>query len=425
MGSSIGSAKDLFAGSGSFRPPLRIELERITVAPSQRRFRGKKLRVVGLFSGIGGFELGLHRAGHKTLLLCENEPGAQVVLRAHFPEVSQHPDVRDLTVLPPRTDLLVGGFPCQDLSQAGKTVGINGAQSSLVGELLRLARSNDVPWLLLENVSFMLQLAKGEALEFIVRALEDLGYSWAYRVVDSRSLGVPQRRQRVFILASKVGNPCDILLADDAGDQPEPSKENWRSAACGFYWTEGSRGLGWAHDAIPTLKPGSTLSIPSPPAIVLKSGEIVKPEIRDAERLQGFPVDWTLPAAAAPSIRPSHRWKLVGNAVTVQVAEWIGRRLREPGRYDGTEDQELNRTGTWPSAAWGHHRKRWTSSVSKWPRKEHREPLEDFLQYEPTPLSERAATGFYLRATRSSLRFPRGFLDTVRAHTQLSKKAHA
>lgn len=389
------------------------------------RFRGKKLRVVGLFSGIGGFELGFHQAGHRTLMLCENEPGAQIVLSARFPGIPLHSDIRDLRELPNRTDLLVGGFPCQDLSQAGRTTGINGAQSSLVGELLRLARDNDVPWLLLENVPFMLQLDKGKALALIVDALESLGYTWAYRVVDSRAFGVPQRRQRVYILASKTGNPCDILFADDAGNVPEPGKENWRSVACGFYWTEGSRGLGWAHDAIPTLKPGSTFSIPSPPAIVLKSGAIVKPEIRDAERLQGFPADWTLPAVSAPKIRRSHRWRLVGNAVTVQVAKWIAARLREPGRYDASSDTQLDGSRSWPPAAWGDRDGRRLSSVSKWPKHLPRQPLEEFLQYEPTPLSQRAAAGFYDRLSQATLISPPGFLKLVEAHMKRSMKAHA
>src|SRR5262245_59574290 len=103
-------------------------------------------------------------------------------------------------------------------------------------------------------------------------------------------MGIPQRRERVYIVASRVGDPRDVLLVDDAGAPEAPDLERWRSVACGFYWTEGLRGLGWAFDAVPTLKGGSTIGIPSPPAIVLRSGAIVQPDIRDAERLQGFDV---------------------------------------------------------------------------------------------------------------------------------------
>ena len=99
---------------------------------------------------------------------------------------------------PAGTELLAGGFPCQDLSQAGPTRGIRGERSGLVDEAFRLLRTHQLPWLLLENVPFMLQLHRGHALDHIVTALEELGYAWAYRVVDSRSMGLPQRRERVY-----------------------------------------------------------------------------------------------------------------------------------------------------------------------------------------------------------------------------------
>jgi len=293
------------------------------------------------------------------------------------------------------------------------TAGIRGEQSGLVDEIFRLLRAHDLPWVLLENVPFMLQLHQGQALDHIVTALEGLGYAWAYRVVDSRSMGLPQRRERVYIVASKVGDPRDVILADEAGDPLPPDPETWREVACGFYWTEGLRGLGWAHDAVPTLKGGSTIGIPSPPAIVLPSGEIVQPDIRDAERLQGFEPDWTLPSNTIQ--RPGHRWKLVGNAVTVDVAAWIGRRLVDPGKYDPTNDEPLTRTtkGSWPRAAWGARGERWVSFVSAWPMREPTPPLEKFLRFDTKLLSERAAAGFYSRARQAKLRFPPGFLDLI------------
>ena len=81
------------------------------------------MKVVGLFAGIGGIELGLQRAGHQTVLLCENDPGARAVLQARFPTTVLHDDVSTLESLPMGTDLVTAGFPCQDLSQAGRTRG--------------------------------------------------------------------------------------------------------------------------------------------------------------------------------------------------------------------------------------------------------------------------------------------------------------
>lgn len=379
------------------------------------------LRVTGLFAGVGGIELGLHRAGHCTLLMCESDPGAAAVLRARFPSVPIHDDVRALNELPERTTLLAAGFPCQDLSQAGMTRGIGGARSGLVGEVFRLLEVHSVPWVLLENVPFMLQLAGGRALDVIVRRLETLGYRWAHRVVDSRAFGLPQRRERVFLLASKVGDPRDVLLTDDAGEPDEPAFR--RGAAHGFYWTEGVRGLGWAVDAVPTLKGGSTIGIASPPAILLPDGRIVKPDLRDAERMQGFEVDWTKPAEAV--VKPGMRWKMVGNAVTVDVAAWIGERLRTPGEYKGLWDHPLPPGAPWPHAAWNVGDGRFTADVSAWPKRVRRTPLHRFLQFEAVPLSVRGTEGFLKRARSGRLRFPEGFLDAVAAHLKRMRETEA
>jgi DNA (cytosine-5)-methyltransferase 1 len=299
------------------------------------------------------------------------------------------------------------------LSQAGLTKGIDGARSGLIGEVFRLLRRKRVPLLLIENVPFMLQLSKGRALEVIVGALEQLGYKWAYRIVDTRSFGLPQRRERVFMIAALDEDPRSILYADDAGEPATAS--GMMGLARGFYWTEGTRGLGWAIDAVPTLKGGSTIGIPSPPAIVMPDGEIIRPEIRDAERLQGFEADWTKPAEGTG--KRSHRWKLVGNAVTVDVAEWIGGRVSVPGSYDPGHDTELREGHPWPRAAWNVGKGRFRSGVSAWPLRRKRQHLHTFLKYPGAPLSLKATAGFFSRASASRvLRFPDGFLDLVEAH---------
>ena len=373
--------------------------------------------VAGLFAGIGGLERGLHRGGHQPLLLCENDPGAIAVLRAKFPEVSLHSDVRELASLPTNTTLVAAGFPCQDLSQAGLTAGISGARSGLVGEVFRLIRDHKTPWVLLENVPFMLQLGRGRAMDVIATTLESLGYRWAYRVVDARAFGLPQRRRRVYLLASLEGDPRSVLFADEAGPVDEP-KLNGHPVACGFYWTEGIRGLGWAVDAVPTLKGGSTVGIPSSPAILLPNGEVVMPDIRDAERLQGFPAGWT--KAAEQVTRAGARWKLVGNAVSVPAATWIGRRMAKPGRVRDFVTSPL-RDCHWPTAAWNVGAGRMAIEASEWPVRRRYHSLAEFLSYAPRPLSVKATRGFLDRTERSGLRFPPGFLDALRAHEKKMK----
>jgi DNA (cytosine-5)-methyltransferase 1 len=368
---------------------------------------------VGLFAGIGGIELGLHRAGHRTLTLCEIDPPAKAVLADRFPDLELHSDVTTLENLPDGTDLVAAGFPCQDLSQAGLTKGIRGKRSGLVGEIFRLLENSPTPWVLLENVPFMLRLGRGAALDVIINAFENLGYKWAYRVVDSRAFGLPQRRERVFFVASLGEDPRGVLLADEVGE-PLPRTPGERTAY-GFYWTEGSRGLGWAIDAVPTLKGGSTVGIPSPPAIVLPSGEVVKPSIEDAERLQGFPRGWTEPAERVA--RPSFRWKLIGNAVTVNVAEWIGVRLSTPGTYGERADTPLAKGAPWPDAAYNVGKGRYQTHLSRWPVAKEAPALLDFLDVEQLqPLSFKATAGFLSRFEASSLRKPPGFVKALRSH---------
>ena len=373
----------------------------------------RSLRVAGLFAGIGGLELGLSRAGHETLLFCEIEPGARAVLSARFPGIPAEEDVCKLRALPKGVQLLTAGFPCQDLSQAGKTAGIEGSRSGLVEEVFRLVEKQRVPFVLLENVPFMLQLARGKALEYIVGELERLGYRWAYRVVDTRAFGLPQRRERVFLLASLHEDPRRVLFADDAG---EPKGGKTGTVAFGFYWTEGTRGLGWAVDAVPTLKGGSTIGIPSPPAILMPSGAVVKPDVRDAERMQGFEADWTQPAETVG--KRGHRWKLVGNAVTVDVAAWIGGRLASPGEYDGADDFPLPTGSPWPRAAWSMGEGRFAAELTTWPERRARVPLHEFLRFPTEPLSAKATAGFLSRARSGTLRFTPGFLDAIERHLE-------
>jgi len=377
------------------------------------------IRIAGLFAGIGGIELGFHQAlgdSVETVLLCESWDAAQAVLAKRFPETRIHPDVRELTKLPSRVDVLAAGFPCTDLSQAGRTAGISGEASGLVAhvfEALRLTRASRLPWLLIENVPNMLALDNGKAMTYLVRELEALGYRWAYRTVDSRFTGVPQRRRRVILLASVRHDPRAVLFADDEGER---DVEEVADNAYGFYWTEGRRGLGWAVDAVPTLKGGSTLGIPSPPAIWRPDGlpgqRFIKPSISDAERLQGFPVGWT-DISRGSTRRNGPRWKLVGNAVTVGVSRWVASRIAEPG--DPINEEELwDRRTRWPTAAWGSDGKIVKVAVSEFPRREPYQHLLDVVDPESAEvLSRRALAGFWSRLSSGNLGRHPGFREHI------------
>ena len=379
------------------------------------------MRVAGLFSGIGGFEEGLRASGHEAELLCEVDPSAGSVLRNRFPGVPLSENICDLRALP-GVDLVTAGFPCQDLSQAGRTAGIGGSNSALVGELFRLidASARRPQWVLLENVPFMLHLNRGRAMSFVLHTLEDLGYRWAYRTMDSRAFGLPQRRQRIVILASKSKDPREVLLSRDEGEGKNRRTQN---APCGFYWTEGRTGVGWAVDSVPPLKGGSAVGIPSPPAIWFPEERYLgTPDIRDAERLQGFSANWTRLAETMGS-SGRERWRLVGNAVSVPLSKWIGKSLDEPCPFDADRSYGLRGDDPWPSAAWGEKKRRFGVDISPFPVKTRRKGLRRFLNYPTKALSSRATLGFLSRALASSLRFQPGFLDDVAHHLEeVSKK---
>lgn len=374
-------------------------------------FLSARVQVVSLFSGIGGLELGLGRAGFETMLFAENDPVASNVLAKRFPSIENVGDVRTLSEIPGKPDLVTAGFPCQNLSMVGDKTGIRGSKSGVVDQLFRLLEKSRPPRVLIENVTFMLRLDRGEAMNTLVERLEGLGYNWAYRVLDSRWFGVPQRRRRVYLLAT-LGSAPEATLLGDRGEVVEELRWDldWQSRPLGFYWTEGFSGVGFVPDGLPTIKSGSGVGIASPPAAMFPDGSIKIPTIVAAEILQGFPQDWTDVA----DINQRLRWRLVGNAVTSNVAEWLGRRLQANAGDSTIEGQiafDLHRG--WPSAAWGGGGKRYTAKISHRPANSETAKLSHFPHLGWTALSKRAAEGFLSRAKASTLRFPDGFVDSV------------
>lgn len=384
-----------------------------------------KMRVVGTFSGIGGLELPLHGGAHQTALLCDWWAPSQQVLEERFPGTEIVGDIAELAArgLPSDVDTLTAGFPCTDLSQAGRTAGIRGEQSGMVRYVFQLLREHPgVTTLVLENVRNMLVLDGGAAMAYLVEELNELGFRWAYRLVDSRFTGVPQRRHRVLLVATRGDSPDPrhVLFADD---QPEPDHErgeHLRRDAFGFYWTEGLRGLGWAVDAVPPLKGGSTVGIPSPPGIWIPDAplgrRLLVPSIEQAEALQGFPRGWTKPADLGGRNGP--RWKLVGNAVTVGVTRWLVSRLEAPGAL--VVDVDGPPVGRrWPNAAWGDASGRWAVHASTWPVVEPYEHLTDVCDLdECQPLTPRGTAGFLERLRRGNLRRPADFERDVAEHIE-------
>ncbi|WIA22484.1 hypothetical protein OEZ85_004780 [Tetradesmus obliquus] len=333
------------------------------------------MKVVSLFTGAGGLDLGLHQAGHEIILQCEIDPGAQQVLRKAFPGTLLVLDVCGLQALPKETELLAAGFPCIDVSRAGLRAGLEGASTGLVRHVFRLlaqARSDQrpVPWVLLENVEALLDRCHGgpPLVSWVVGQLEALGYSsWAHRVVSSAGFGVPNRRRRIFILASMHGDARDVLLGQglqrcmgsclsavggdcwecfDPDDDPATgSRSEAAMLRCSYALDLGNARSAAGVDVVPTFTTSNARI-----CLLLSSGKYGALRIEDAERLQGLPVGHTAacyPVASpgirqhrGPALRDSDsdaqaraRFALLGNAVTVQVARWLGERLADPYRF--------------------------------------------------------------------------------------------
>jgi DNA (cytosine-5)-methyltransferase 1 len=367
------------------------------------------MRICSLFTGIGGFEIGLGESGFETTVACEIDEAAQAVIETHFPGVHIHADISRMKRLPD-CDVVTAGWPCQDLSQAGKMAGLDGNRSSLINHLFRLLRRtrNRPEYILLENVAFSLHLQRGTAIQHVVNELQSLGYKWAYRILNTLEFGLPQRRRRIFIVASRTHDPSTILFN---GQASKPLEEE--PSCVGFYWTEGNRGIGWTANAVPPLKGGSSFSIPSPPAIWNRRAKnFCVPSITDAERMQGFKANWTAPAAELGG-RQSVRWRLVGNAVSTPVARWIGKRIMAQVSGD-LRIVKLPQEGSIlrHNFAWGGPREptRYARLEVEGPARPIRPTTIERFLHVPPPLSLRAAAGFLRRLSESTLRVKPDFI---------------
>ena len=204
---------------------------------------------VSLFAGVGGFDLAMQRKGVKVVASVEIDSKCNEVLAKHFPEATQFTDVttvkgEDLinAGFNPRTGIITGGFPCQDLSVAGKRAGLAGERSGLFWEIARLVEETQTEYFLIENVPGLLTSNKGRDFGVVVGTMADIGYSIGWRVLDAQHFGVPQRRRRVFIVGRRTTDGTSIAevlfksdsLPRDITQSRETGQDSARSTALGF-----------------------------------------------------------------------------------------------------------------------------------------------------------------------------------------------
>lgn len=200
----------------------------------------KKLKLLDLFSGIGGFSLGLERTGgFETVAFCEIEDYPRRVLKKHWPKVPIYDDVRTLSAERLaqdgiEVDAICGGFPCQDLSLAGKGAGLDGKRSGLWGEIARLASELRPKYIIVENVSALL----GRGMGRVLGDLAEIGYDAEWHCIQASRFGAPHDRDRVWIVANrdKIGRIITGKYID---------REN--AIRSGQQWYSKAPPPGWGH----------------------------------------------------------------------------------------------------------------------------------------------------------------------------------
>ena len=208
---------------------------------------------VSLFAGVGGFDLGFERAGHTCLGQVEIDKHAQKILKKHWPDVPLHDDVttaikwaKEMDLIG-RVDIVCGGFPCQDVSVAGKRAGAGaGTRSGLFWDAIQFAQEVKAQTIVLENVPGLLSSNNGRDFGVVLTELANAGYGHIeWRVLDSQFFGVPQRRRRVFIVGSTIDRSRQpVLIESESGrGNLTPSKQPRKKVTRKI--TDSARTAGW------------------------------------------------------------------------------------------------------------------------------------------------------------------------------------
>lgn len=297
-----------------------------------------RLKVASFFAGIGGFDLGFERAGMESVWQCEIKSFCTDILEQHWPHVRRATDIREVNPDDiPSAAVWAGGFPCQDVSLArmGPRGGLRGRQSGLFYDFADLIKARRPPVVVLENVAALLSSHDGRDFAIVLRTLATLGYGVAWRVLDSRYFGVPQSRSRVFIVGSLGGaaRAGSVLFESQRGDRDaETSRPYGQTPVSPFAVSVGDPERGYVKKLAHCLYAESarhTGTDWSRNYVSYPEGRVRRLTPLESERLQGFPDDWTMPKLKIDNLDTldSARYHACGNAVSVPVAEWLGRRI--------------------------------------------------------------------------------------------------
>jgi DNA (cytosine-5)-methyltransferase 1 len=326
------------------------------------------MRYLSVCSGIEAATVAWHPLGWKPAAFAEIDKFPRAVLQHHYPDVPIHGDFTTIGANDYGTvDLLVGGTPCQSFSVAGLRGGLDDDRGNLALEFMRLAARIKPTWIVWENVPGVLSSNGGRDFGSILGALGELGYGWAYRVLDAQHFGVPQRRRRVFVVGCTRGWQCAAAVLFErhsVSGNPPPRKEKRETApivparrtAGGGLGTDfdcdggliarcDTAGEGKRFDSETTtlvafdwqtggdmrgLDPKPTAQLQRCQVAAVCCAAVRRLTPRECERLQGFPDDYTaIPWRGKPADQcpDGPRYKALGNSMAVPVMAWIGQRI--------------------------------------------------------------------------------------------------
>lgn len=321
------------------------------------------MKFLDCFAGIGGFRMGLELAGHRCVGRIETDKYCNQAYNAiykprgdeFFGEDITEVDTRKL----PKFDILCGGFPCQAFSVAGKRRGFEDTRGTLIFELLRIAKEKRPPYLLFENVRGLLNHDKGRTFGTILMALDEIGYDVQWQVLNSKHFGVPQNRERVYIvgylrrgsrrpiLPLRQNDRLSVKTDESNSTQSQTAYSTTIRTKCGsraddtyiaepklkhiigvpqdrhgvaIYQRKRGNNLGGVKEIAPTLTKNSY----EHNNLLLLGFRIRKLTPRECWRLQGFP-NWAFDRVKDTKLSDTQLYKQAGNAVTVNVIYKIGK----------------------------------------------------------------------------------------------------
>ena len=370
------------------------------------------IKILSCFSGIGGLE-----GTVAPIAVCEIDPLARGILKTRFPEAEQFEDIT--TILPPPADILLGGWPCQDISIAGDQAGLQGERSRLFYDLLRVGKTSKAHTIVAENVPNLLKMRQGKEFYEVLEEFAAHGYAYiSWRTLNARQFSLPQERRRVFIVASRHREVAHSIHRDVELNLHSGSLGT--DPAFGFYWTAGIQGLSYHRGVCPTIKVGSSLDIASPPAVHV-GGMVRKLKPSECLRLQGFA------AEGFEGLSDSNIYRMAGNAVARPVGNFVvdGASQVLSNSSVSTQSGFFGSSGV-PTGGWSGegrweggevtavHRLRPMALVAN---------LSAFLEnsFDGYELSARAAAGLISRMDSSGKQWPTGLRDALNTRMASAK----